>query len=55
MRWLDRLDSVGGYARVLAMQGEGLETWIGEPGQGTERLAALIDELASADAVRGNV
>jgi hypothetical protein len=53
--WLDRLDSVGGYARVLAMQGEGLETWIGEPGQGTERLAALIDELASADAVRGNV
>jgi hypothetical protein len=53
--WLDRLDSVGGYARVLAMQGEGLETWIGEPGQGTERLAALIDELASADAVKGNV
>ena len=53
--WLDRLDSVGGYERVLAMQGEGLETWVGEPGQGTKRLAALIDELAGADAVKGNV
>lgn len=53
--WLNRLDSAGGYARVLAMQEEGLETWIGEPGQGAERLTALIDELASADAMKGNV
>ena len=52
--WLDQLDSAGGYARVLTMQEEELETWIGEPGQGTERLAALIDELANADAVKGN-
>lgn len=53
--WLEQLDSAGGYARVLAMQEEELETWIGEPGQGGKRLAALIDELASTDAVKGNV
>ncbi len=53
--WLDQLDSIGGYARVLAMQGESLETWIGEPRQGGERLAALIDELASANAAKGHV
>lgn len=53
--WLDVLDSVGGYAQVLATQREGLVTWIGEPEKGSERLAELIDELAKANASKGNV
>lgn len=53
--WLDRIDTVGGYARMLAMQGEELECWIGESGQGSVRLAALIDELASAAAAKEDI
>lgn len=52
--WLDLLDSADGYARVLTLQEEELETWIGEPGQGGARLAGLIDELASANVSKGN-
>jgi len=44
--WLDQLDSATGYTQALAMQREGLESWVGDFGKGTERLVALIGELS---------